>query len=188
MEPVTLRTERMVLSPPTVDDVDAIYDACQDAETQRYTTVPSPYERRHAEEFVPKVAEEWKSGAHVTWAMREGDVLAGMIGLYRLDGRGGGELGYWVSPWSRRRGLLTEAARAVIDWGFDPAGADLHRIEWRAVVGNVGSARAARTLGFRYEGILREALVGSSGRDDGWIAAVLRTDDRMPQPWPVLED
>ena len=187
MEPVTLRTERLELSLPTLDDVDAIYDACQDADTQRYTTVPSPYERRHAEEFVPKVAEEWKSGAHVTWAMREGEVLAGMIGLYRLDGRGGGELGYWVSPWSRRRGLLTEASRAVIDWGFDPAGADLHRIEWRAVVGNLGSARAARTLGFHYEGTLREALVGSFGRDDGWIAALLRTDDRMPQPWPVIE-
>jgi RimJ/RimL family protein N-acetyltransferase len=188
MEPVVLRTERLVLSLPNLDDVDAIFDACQDAETQRYTPVPSPYERRHAEEFVPKVAADWRSGAHVTWAMRDGGTLAGMIGLYRLDGHGGGELGYWVSPWSRRRGLLTEAARTVIDWGFAPDGADLHRIEWRAVVGNVGSARAARALGFRFEGTLRQALVDSKGRDDGWIAGLLRSDERMPQPWPVLED
>jgi RimJ/RimL family protein N-acetyltransferase len=189
MEPTVLRTPRLELSPPGESDIDAIYEACQDAETQRYTPVPSPYERKHAEEFVPKVAADWASGAHVTWAMREGPVLAGMIGLYRLDGRGGGELGYWVSPWSRRRGLLLEAARAVIDWGFAPdgVGLGLARIEWRAVVGNVGSARAARTLGFRYEGTLRQALVGSHGRDDGWIAGLLATDDRQPQSWPVLD-
>lgn len=187
MEPVTLRTERLVLSIPTADDVDDIYEACQDAETQRYTTVPSPYERRHAEEFVPKVAADWESGAHVTWAMRDGVVLAGMIGLYRLDGHGGGELGYWVSPWSRRRGLLTEAARAVIDWGFAADGLALQRIEWNAVVGNIGSARAARTLGFRYEGLRRLGLAGTP-RDDGWIAGLLATDDRTRQRWPVLDD
>ena len=187
MEPVTLRTERLELSLPAEADVDAIYEACQDPETQRYTTVPSPYERRHAEEFVPRVAAEWRSGAHVTWAIREGEVLAGTIGLYRLDGRGAGELGYWVSPWSRRRGVLTEAARAVIDWGFAADGLGLHRIEWRAVVGNLGSARAARTLGFRFEGTLRQALVDSKGRDDGWIAGLLAEDDRMPHPWPVLD-
>lgn len=187
MEPVTLHTARLVLSVPAESDVDAIFEACQDAETQRYTTVPSPYERKHAEEFVPKVAADWESGAHLTWAMREGEVLAGMIGLYRLDGRGSGEVGYWVSPWSRRRGLLVEAARAVIDWGFAPEGLGLERIEWRAVVGNIGSARAARALGFRYEGTLRQALVDSHGRDDGWIAGLLATDDRSPQPWPVLD-
>lgn len=190
MEPVVLRTTRLELSPPTEADVDAIHEACQDPEIQRYTTVPSPYERKDAEEFVARTAEDWRSGAHLTWAMREGQVLAGTIGLYRLDGRGSGELGYWVSPWSRRRRLLVEAGEAVIDWGFAPDREGLHldRIEWRAVVGNIGSARAARTLGFQFEGTLRQALVDSKGRDDGWIAGLLRTDERMPHPWLVLED
>ena len=77
----------------------------------------------------------------------------------------------------------------MIDWAFSPEGLDLARIEWRAVVGNIASARAARTLGFRFEGTLRQALRNGSGdRDDGWIAGLLATDDRTPQPWPVLED
>ena len=167
MEPVTLTTARLELSPPREGDVDAIYAACQDAGIQRYTTVPAPYERRHAEEFVPRVAQQWTEGVHLTWAIREGDTLAGTIGIYRVDGAGAGELGYWVSPWSRRRGLLAEAARAVVDWGFAPDGLALRRIEWRAVAGNVASARAARRLGFRYEGILRAGLPGRNGREDG---------------------
>ena len=188
MQPVVLRTERLTLSVPTEADVDAIFEACQDAEIQRYTTVPSPYERQHAEGFIPFAQGRWADGVEATWAIREGDTLAGMVGLHGITLGGAGELGYWMAAPSRRRGLLTEAARAVIDWGFSLDGAALQRIEWRAVVGNLGSARTARTLGFRYEGVLRRALANSFGRDDGWIAGLLHTDDRMPQPWPVLED
>ena len=188
MEPVALHTERLTLSIPTVADVDDIFEACQDPGIQRYTTVPSPYERHHAEEFITKVAQEWAVDQHVTWAIREGDRLVGMIGLYRLDGRGGGEIGYWMAPWGRGGGRLVEAANAVIDWGYDPGGAKLARIEWRAVAGNIGSARVARTLGFRYEGLLRLGLSGGEGRDDGWVAGLLVTDERTPQPWALLGD
>ncbi len=188
MRPVTLRTARLELSLPRESDVAAIYEACQDADTQRYTTVPSPYEHRHAEEFVPRVAAQWDEGVHLTWAMRDGDTLAGMIGLYRLDGAGRGELGYWVSPWSRRRGFITEASRAVLDWGFAADGPDLERIEWYAVAGNTASARSARAVGFRYEGLLRAGIAGKNGREDAWLAALLRADERTPQLWPVLAD
>jgi RimJ/RimL family protein N-acetyltransferase len=186
MEPVTLRTARLELSIPVDTDVDAIYDACQDPDIQRYTTVPSPYGRQDAVGFVAKVAGWWDEVTETTWAVRRDGTLAGMVGLHRL-GNGGGELGYWMAPAFRGQGLLTEASRAVIDWGFSAGGLGLERIEWRAVVGNIGSARAARTLGFRYEGLLRRALAGGTGtRDDAWIAGLLRDDDRTPQPWPVL--
>jgi len=188
MESVTLRTARLELSVPTADDVDAIFAACQDADVQRYTTVPSPYAREHAVGFVAKATAWWESGSEATWAIRRGGELAGVVGLHRL-GRGAGELGYWMSAAYRGQGLLTEAAGTVIDWGFAAHGLGLARIEWRAVRGNVASARAARTLGFRYEGLLRQALLHSTGRrDDAWIAGLLPSDDRRPQDWPVLAD
>lgn len=187
MEPVTLHTERLELSLPVESDVDAIFEACQDPTLQQYVPVPSPYLRTHAEEFIPRSAKNWADGVEQTWALRDGETLAGMIGMYRVAD-GAGELGYWMSPGARGRGLLTEAARAVVDWSFSADGLGLKRIEWRAVVGNVPSARAARTLGFRYEGLLRQGLVTRGTREDGWIAALLPDDDRTPQPWPVLED
>jgi len=186
MEPVVLRTKRLELTVPTPDDVDAILEACQDAGIQRYTTVPSPYRREDAEDFVAKAARWWADGAQTNWAIRDGDALAGMVGLHDI-GRGNASIGYWMAPSSRGRGLLTEAARAVVDWGFSADGLDLQRIEWRAVVGNAGSARVARALGFRYEGTLRQEFTNAIGRADGWIAGLLRADDRAPQPWPVLE-
>jgi RimJ/RimL family protein N-acetyltransferase len=186
VHPVTLRTERLTLSAPTDADVDAIYAACQDPGIQRYTTLPSPYERSHAEGFIASVRTRWADQSEATWAIREGGSLAGMIGINGISTGGTGEIGYWMTPAFRGRALLTEAARAVIDWGFSDAGPALQRIEWRAVAGNIASARAARRLGFRFEGVLRGALVNSSGRDDGWIAGLLPHDERAPQPWPVL--
>jgi RimJ/RimL family protein N-acetyltransferase len=187
MQPVTLRTARLELSLPRGADVDAIYEACQDAGIQRYTPVPFPYERSHAEGFVERVPSDWDAGKNLTWAIHEGTALVGTIGVYRIDGLGNGEIGYWMAPASRGSGRLNEAANAVIDWSFAADGLDLIRIEWRAVVGNVASARVARRLGFRYEGLMRLALANAKHRDDGWVAALLRTDERMPQPWPVLE-
>lgn len=187
MEPATLRTARLELYPPTTDDVDAIHAACQDADIQRYTTVPSPYPRSLAEAFIDRVATEWAEGVHYTWGVHRDGLLVGTIGLYRVDGMGAGELGYWTAPQARGDGVIREASRAVIDWGFSPDGLRLARIEWRAVVGNVGSARVARALGFRYEGMSRSVLRSGTGiRSDGWIAGLLADDDRSPQHWPVL--
>lgn len=98
MEPVTLRTDRLVLSIPTAADVDAITDACQDPEVPRWTTVPSPYTRENAEEFVEQVVRWWADGEETVWAIRRDGALAGMIGLHRITAHthgGDAEIGYW---------------------------------------------------------------------------------------------
>ncbi|MGF2948692.1 GNAT family N-acetyltransferase [Microbacterium alcoholitolerans] len=187
MEPVTLRTERLVLSIPTVADADAITSACQDPEVPRWTTVPSPYTRQHALDFVDLVAGWWADGVETVWAIRKDDVLAGMIGLHKIASHphgGEAEIGFWGTAEFRGQGVMGEASRAVVDYAFDEL--KLVRLSWRAVAGNVPSARTARTLGFRYEGMLRQGLTSARGRDDGWIAGLLSSDDRTPVDWPVL--
>lgn len=187
MMPVELRTPRTLLSMPARHDVAAIFAACQDADIQRYTTVPSPYLREHAEGFVAAAPGRWAEGIEATWAIRDDQTLIGMIGLHRLS-EDTPEIGYWMSRPARGRGLLTEAAGAVIDWAFSAEGPHAPRIQWRAVVGNRASARVARAIGFRYEGTMRQALSNSFGRDDAWFAGLLSGDDRTPQPWAVLGD
>lgn len=187
MESVTLTTERLVLRAPTEADIDAITEACQDPEIARWTTVPSPYNREDAEHFVRLVAGSWADDSEAVWGIYADDELVGMIGLHGIAAHFSGtsaELGYWVAPAARGAGHLSEAARAVIDWGFAELG--LVRIRWQAVAGNIPSARAARALGFRYEGLQRQALTSPRGRDDGWIAGLLHDDDRAPVDWPIL--
>lgn len=187
MRPVTLRTTRLALGVPTPADADAIAIAAQDPEVPRWTTLPSPYTRHDADEFITTAERRWADGTETTWAIRRHGTWIGMIGLHRLELGQSAEIGYWMARHARGQGLLTEAAQAVIETAFDAAAFKLARIEWRAAVGNVPSARVARRLGFRYEGMLRQGLSGPRGRRDGWIAGLLRDDDPAPQPWPVLD-
>ena len=186
MDSVVLHTDRLVLRAPTETDVDAITAACQDPEIPRWTTVPSPYSRKDAEDFVAFVAQAWNEGNEAVWGVYRDESLIACVGLHHItEHRAGGhaELGYWTAPAARGHGYLSEAARAVVDWGFRDLG--LARIQWQAVEGNIPSARTARGLGFRFEGTRRQALVSHRGRDDGWTAGLLSTDDRSPVDWPV---
>ncbi|MFF7291869.1 GNAT family N-acetyltransferase [Microbacterium sp. NPDC008134] len=187
MEPVRLQTERLVLAAPKIADIDAITAACQDPEIPRWTTVPSPYTRESAREFVEITAQRWADESHATWSMYADGEVVGSIGLHHIVDHESGaqaELGYWVAASARGKGYVVEAAMAVIDWAFDERG--LVRLDWRAKVGNEPSARAARALGFRYEGMQRQFLTGPRGRDDGWVGGLLVSDDRSPVEWPIL--
>ena len=187
MEPIVLHTERLELSIPTHADVDAITQAAQDPEVPRWTTLPTPYTRADAEDFIGKATSWWESTSELTWGIRVDGVWIGMIGLHGTKPGGDAEIGFWMAKDARGFGYLTEAAARVIDFAFaEPL--SLARIQWRAIVGNIASARAARALGFRYEGITRQGLADPRGRHDGWVAGLLATDDRAPAPWRGVLD
>ena len=60
MEPVTLATERLSLRPFELTDVDDVYAYARDPEWARYLPLPSPYEYRHAAEYVARsVLTSW---------------------------------------------------------------------------------------------------------------------------------
>lgn len=186
---VSLEGERVLLSAPTIDDadVDAITSCCQQHSVQRWTTVPSPYNRADALGFVSAfVPAGWEAGTTRTWAIRVGEprTLVGMIGLDRIAG-GCAEIGFWLSEQHRGLGLMTEAVRLVCDHAFSADGLGLQRVEWRGFVGNTASASVARRAGFRFEGTQRLGAVQRGTRLDVWSAALLSTDTRNPAAdWP----
>ncbi len=186
-----LRTTRLTLSPPTAADAPAITDACQDPEIPRWTPLPSPYTLQHAVEFIDEAASRSSADSGYEWAIRTapGQAAVALVGMISLTRRGAGaaEIGFWMRGDQRGNGYLTEAAHAVIDHAFEPSGLGLDRLEWNAAVGNVASARAARALGFRFEGVRRGAFVTTGGgRTDGWSAGRLFTDSPTPAVWDVL--
>lgn len=175
-----------MLSPPTLADVPAITAACQDPEIPRWTPLPSPYTPAHAEWFVKDAARRGDDDQGFEWAIRHDGTLIGMVSLSRRA-PGNAEIGYWTAPAARGRGFLGEAAREIIDHAFEPSRMGLHRLEWNAAVGNLASARVARSLGFRFEGVRRSAFVTTAhGRTDAWSAGRLFSDDPAPVRWDVL--
>ena len=189
MTPVELTTRRLLLRAPAESLVDAITAACADPVIARYTTVPSPYRRADAEGFVrDHVPTGWERGTGCVWAIRsvnEPDALLGMIGIEGIAD-GAAELGFWLAPAARGHGYVDEAVAAVLDFGFSAEGLALQRVQWRAVPGNVPSARIARRAGFQYEGLSRLGGVHRGTRLDLWVAGLLATDPREQRDagWP----
>lgn len=151
------------LSRPTEADVDDVVAACQDPEIVRFTRVPSPYRPAHARGFVLQSVQGAIAGTALNMLARDatGRVLAA-CGLPRVSPADrAGEVGYWVAPWARRRGVATDATRAVCHWAFGPGG--LERLRLEAAVDNPGSNAVARRLGFTLEGTQRRAAIEGAG-------------------------
>jgi len=185
----TLRTttrggEPVRLRPLRPDDAPACMAAATDPESIEFTSVPSPYQLSDAETFVSRVApRSWALGTAAIFAIADGqDALVGTMDL-RLRGdeltTPVGDVGYLVGPWARGRGYASAALAALCEWGFTAM--RLHRIEWRAFVGNDASRATAQRAGFQVEGVQREAL-GHRGRyRDTWVGARL-VSGAVPAP------
>jgi RimJ/RimL family protein N-acetyltransferase len=185
---VVLRTERLVLRAWTESDIDAITEACQDPDIQRYVPVPTPYTRHDAEVYVREALPAGvAAGTDVVFGVfdaQSGRPVAA-VGLHRmkqLDSPCGGvgEIGYWAAPGTRGLGYTTEAVREVCRWGFAEFG--LARIEWLALAGNEGSWRVVEKAGFVREGTLRSYLIQRGVRRDAWIGSLLREEWRARRP------
>ena len=74
-----------------------------------------------------------------------------------------GELGYWIAPEARRRGVALAAARLMVHWGFEEAG--LQRVELLTYPGNQASQALAAKLGFTRLGLVRGYLPVETGKD-----------------------
>jgi uncharacterized protein YhfF/predicted acetyltransferase len=90
-------------------DAEWITRACQDEEVQRWTKVPRPYTREHAESFI-----ENKNGELPAWAIIDSrsQEPVGMIGIHHVI-NGVASIGYWVAPWGRKSGAASTVLRII---------------------------------------------------------------------------
>lgn len=186
MDPVTLTSERLLLRSVGPHDTDAVYDACQDPDIQRWTTIPSPYLREHAAGFTEQmVPDGWADSSTFTFGVflpTSGD-LVGMIGI-TMRSLGVGEIGFWATKEHRGNGYTTEAAVTTSRWVFTDTTID--RVEWRAEVGNTGSRAVAERAGFSIEGVLRSGINNKGVRRDCWVGSLLPSDLGLPSTAPYL--
>jgi RimJ/RimL family protein N-acetyltransferase len=191
MEPVTITTERLLLRPFGPKDVNDIHRACQDPDIQRWTAIPSPYERHHAEKFVGEISPNgWRDETLLNFGVftRDGGELVSSVGLVRLGALRSeerqAEIGYWTAKEQRGRGYTAESVRAVAHWAFTEVGVE--RLEWYAEAGNTGSRAVAVKAGFVVEGTLRSRVVHGGVRRDAWIGSLLPSDLGLPTAKPYL--
>ncbi len=177
----SLTTSRLVLQPTGPEHAPGLHDAIDRSidDLKPWMAWAAAHSAAQARSFAEAARQEWETGRGWGFAILLGGRVVGHVDLhgYRpLFNRA--EIGYWISSEVAGRGLMSEAAAALVDFGFDEVG--LHRIGLEAGVDNLGSIRVAEKLGFRREGMSRDASRGAFGYYDVYLYALLKTD---PRPW-----
>jgi RimJ/RimL family protein N-acetyltransferase len=85
-----------------------------------------------------------------------------------------GEIGYWMAPEARRRGIGARATRMLAEWGLTTLG--LERLELLANPANEASQRLAERAGFTREGVLRKYRRRHGVREDLVMYSMLAED------------
>lgn len=111
------------------------------------------------------------------YGIRLDGLLVGGV-LFRLFDAAEGtcEAGCWLEPAAAGRGLVTRAARVIIDWAVQERG--VHRVEWHVSSENTPSINLAKRLGMSRDGVLREDYPYRGVRQDTEIWSVLAPEWR----------
>lgn len=154
-----LETERLVLRPFTMDDVDGIHEVLGDPEIMTY--YPAPFTRGKSRQWVAWNLASYRDHGHGLWVVesKETGRLVGDCGLIAqtVDGVREVEVGWHVHRLHQRRGLATEAARECCRYAFEELG--LGRVISLIRPENVPSRRVAEKLGMTVE---KETLHGTA--------------------------
>jgi [ribosomal protein S5]-alanine N-acetyltransferase len=103
------------------------------------------------------------------------DVCRGLVRVHATDWeQSRTEVGIWVAPGARGRGLGSGALRLAGEWLLGPCG--LARVELIAEPGNVPISAAAAAAGFVREGVLRQYVRDRGKRADAVIWSLLPID------------
>ena len=115
-----LETERLILREMAEEDFEALHAIFCDAETMQH--YPAPFDAEKTRSWIARNQERYVELGFGLWAvvLKETGEVIGDCGLtlQNIDGESVPEIGYhiWKSLW--RKGLGSEAARAVRDWTF----------------------------------------------------------------------
>lgn len=173
----TIETRRLILRPFTLNDA-ADVQRLAGARAIAATTllIPHPYEDGMAEEWIKTHSEAFneETGVHFAIALRETEELCGCIGLGIDVANNNAEMGYWIGKSYWGRGYCTEAARAVLRYGFEVIG--LHRIHSAHFPHNPASGRVMQKIGMIYEGCHRQHILKWGRFEDMELYGILKSE------------
>ncbi len=158
----TIESDRapLRLRRPRDADRPRVVEGCRDPSTSYWiSAIPRPYPESHAADWVLRCGEAAATGSSVTFAVadREDDRLLAALDVFDVNERyASAEVGYWVHPDERRRGVAAEAVRLACRHALlatEDGGMGLARLRAHAGVGNTASRAVLTGAGFREVGV-----------------------------------
>ena len=175
-----LNTDRLVLRKMKLSDARDLFAYARDPEVSRHVLWSTHTSLRESRQFLRAARRQYRRGQPCSWAitLKDSGRMIGTIGFMWLNTDWlSAEIGYSLSREYWNRGIMTEALRAVIAFGFDTL--RLQRIEAQHTLDNPASGRVMQHAGMQYEGTLRQRVKNKGKYEDVKLFAILRTDPRL---------
>lgn len=171
----TLETERLILRKMVLNDAEAVFAYASNSEVSRYTLWETHRSIEDSRAFLEFATQKYENGGEPDWGIvyRGNGCLVGACGLVNWEAEHArAEVGFVLSREYWGRGLMSEAVRAILRFGFERM--NLNRIEARCIAENAASARVMEKAGMFYEGTLRQREYIKGAYRDIKLYAILK--------------
>ncbi|MBS7253446.1 GNAT family N-acetyltransferase [Flavobacterium branchiicola] len=156
----TIETERLLLRRITNDDVNEVFELRSNPETMKYIPRPLVKNNEDALEHIAMIEDKIITNIGINWGVSlksDPNKLLGIIGYYRLQPENyRAEIGYILNPKFHGLGIIPEAVKRLITYGFDDL--KLHSIEAVIDPENFASEKVLQKCGFVKEAHLKECV------------------------------
>lgn len=174
-----LETDRLVLRRYRKDDEEAMYrNWASDSEVTKFLTWPPHESPEVSLGIIENWLKQYSDNSYYQWAIvlkENGDEPIGSISVVSMKEKISAlQIGYCIGKKWWRKGITSEALKAVMDYLFDVVG--VNRIEARYDPRNPNSGEVMKKCGMKYEGTLRSADWNNQGICDACYYALLKAE------------
>ncbi len=152
-----LYSERLVLRSFNKNDASDLFKLRSDKKVMQFIDRPKAESIKDALEFIHKIHDSLKHNNGITWAisLKTNNVLIGTIGFWRImNEHYRAEIGYMLHADFHSRGIMHEAMKPVLDFGFNTM--NLHSVEANINPENKASIKLLEKNGFIKEAYFKE--------------------------------
>ena len=174
-----LETDRLLLRPMRMSDARDLFAYASDTEVSRHVLWEPHRNLGDSRQMLRQVRWQYHRGLPSSYAitLRESGRMIGTIGFMWVNTEyRSAEVGYSLARPYWNQGLMTEALKRILTFGFDTL--HLNRIEAQHETDNPASGRVMAHCGMQYEGTMRQRIVNKGRYADVKVYAILSGDPR----------
>lgn len=151
-----IETERLLLRQETPEDAQAIFAVFSEPAVTRFHDVDTFTDIEEAVQLVERRTKRFESGNGIRWGIvrKQDNTLIGSCGFGWNKQTHSAEVGYELISSSWRQGIMTEALRAILQFGFEKIG--LRFVVAEVMVNNIASKSLLKKLGFQSQCVVKQ--------------------------------
>lgn len=174
-----IETDRLILRRYVIEDADAMYkNWASDSEVTKFLTWQPHSSVEVSRSIIVDWLKEYSDEKYYHWAIvlkdNGNEPIGGISVVHMNEDISMVHIGYCLGRAWWRRGIMSEALKAVTDFMFDTV--EVNRVEARHDPRNPNSGKVMQKCGMKYEGTLRSADRNNQGICDACYYALLRSE------------